>query len=119
MGKPAFLHTQASGDFTLMAREHWFNVRGYAELDMSPTHLDALLCYAAAFAGAREEVLPYRVDCDVQAIAGSELPAGTINRAPRVLDDEFVWLVSQMRVLHAPLIFNLDHWGLAELSFSD
>jgi hypothetical protein len=32
MGQPVCLHLFACGDFTLMAREHWFDIRGYAHL---------------------------------------------------------------------------------------
>jgi hypothetical protein len=59
MGKPVSVHTSACGDFTMMAREHWFDVRGYAELNQFYSmHLDSMLCYAAHHAGAREQLLP-------------------------------------------------------------
>src|SRR5208337_2725182 len=53
MGKPVSVHTYACGDFTMMAREHWFDVRGYTELNQFYSmHLDSMLCYAAHHAGA-------------------------------------------------------------------
>jgi len=33
---PLLLHTYACGDFTLMAREHWLDLRGYAEFGRTP-----------------------------------------------------------------------------------
>ena len=55
---PDFLHTNACGDFTLLAREHWFDLRGYAEMDLYSMNLDSLFCFAAHYGGAREEMLP-------------------------------------------------------------
>jgi len=38
---------------------------------------------------------------------------------PSLSYKELVWLIGQMRTFHAPLIFNLDDWGLAEFTFSE
>lgn len=61
--KRAHLHTNASGDFQLMAARHWHELRGYPEFETYSMHLDSLLCYAAHFGGAPECVLadPARV----------------------------------------------------------
>src|SRR5207248_2388406 len=53
------LHLNACGDFQLMAREDWLNLRGYPELDVEE-HGDELLSAAAHYAGIREHVLPAR-----------------------------------------------------------
>src|SRR5207245_3627775 len=60
---PIYLHTNACGDFTLMAREHWMDLRGYPEFDTYSFNIDSVLCYAAHHAGVLEEVLedPLRV----------------------------------------------------------
>jgi hypothetical protein len=98
MGKPEDLHLHACGNFTLMARDHWFDLRGYPELDLPAADLDALLCLAAHHAGVREEVLPYRV-------GGGE-------GEPRTgVGEPVLWIATQMRRLRAPAIFNLDDWG--------
>ena len=39
-GEEPPLHTNACGDFTLMAREHWFQLRGYPEFEMYSFRLD-------------------------------------------------------------------------------
>src|SRR5262249_37142431 len=39
------LHTNACGDFTLLSRDAWFRLRGYAELDVFSMHLDSLLVH--------------------------------------------------------------------------
>jgi hypothetical protein len=98
MGKPGDLHLNACGAFTLMARRHWFDLRGYPELDLPAADLDALLCLAAHHAGVREEVLPYRV-------SGGEIQPQT---EP---GEDVLWIATQMRRLRVPAIFNLDDWG--------
>jgi hypothetical protein len=45
--------TNACGDFTAMAREDWFLVRGYAERNLFSWHLDTLLVYQAGGCGIR------------------------------------------------------------------
>jgi hypothetical protein len=55
---PPRLHLGACGDFTLMARDHWFDLQGYAEFAIYSLHIDSLLCYAAHYSGLTEEVLP-------------------------------------------------------------
>ncbi len=55
---PPRLHTNACGDFMLMAREHWFELCGYTELEIFSLHLDTLFLYAVHLAGLEEVVLP-------------------------------------------------------------
>lgn len=57
------LHTNACGDFTLLAKEYWIAVAGYPEFPLRAMKLDGLLCYAAHYAGAKEYVLkdPMRI----------------------------------------------------------
>jgi hypothetical protein len=114
MGKPVCLHLYGCGDFTLMARQHWFDVRGYAELDQFPIHLDSILCYAAHHAGAREQLLP-----EPMRIYHIERGAGTGRTPEGVSTQDLAALIAQMRSLHAPVIFNMDGWGLAALTFPE
>jgi hypothetical protein len=116
IGKPVSLHTYACGDFTMMAREHWFDVRGYAELNQFPMHLDSMLCYAAHHAGALEQILPepmriYHIGHDASGVQ----PDSTQSMSDR----DLVASIAQMRSLHAPVIFNMDNWGLAALTFPE
>jgi len=41
------LHTNACGDFTLMSKKDWKNVRGYPEWPMYSWHIDSVLVYQA------------------------------------------------------------------------
>ena len=72
---PAKLHTNACGDFTLAARQHWFDLRGYPEFDLNSINIDSVFCYCAHYSGVSEEVLkdPLRI-YHIEHAAGS---AGT------------------------------------------
>jgi hypothetical protein len=70
MGKQRFPHLFACGDFQLMSREDWADIRGYAELDQFSMHLDSILGCATHYAGIPEECLQtpmriYHVEHDV------------------------------------------------------
>ena len=57
-GIPA-LHTNASGDFLLMAKENWWQIRGFKEWDsVVSLDVDGLAIHAAHAAGIRETDLP-------------------------------------------------------------
>jgi hypothetical protein len=119
----AHLHVNASGDFTLLARDDWFRLRAYPEFPIWPVHLDALFCYAAHHAGMRETILrdPMRM-FHIEHSSG----AGWTPEGERALDARVAALrvpvldftadlggwVHQMRRLNAPAIFNLENWGL-------
>jgi hypothetical protein len=57
------LHLGAPGDFMLLSRDTWREVRGYPEFDIVGLGLDILLCYIAYLHGDRETVLepPLRI----------------------------------------------------------
>lgn len=57
------MHTFACGDFTLMAREDWFRLRGYAEWPMYSWHIDSVFLHAARAVGIKEIALSpaYRI----------------------------------------------------------
>lgn len=55
---PAF--TNACGDFTLLHRELYDQLRGYPEVAMFSLHLDSVLCKQAYDMGVREEILTGR-----------------------------------------------------------
>ncbi len=118
MGHPAYLHTNTCTDFTLMARAHWFDLRGYSELDLPPGQLDALFCYAAHHAGAQEEIFEhplevYRAAPTGKLSAGSAVDTSGVSPQWRsALHDDLLWLVAHMRSFHCPVIFNRQNWGL-------
>lgn len=120
-----WLHVNACGDFTLMAREDWFHLRGYAEMPIWPLHIDTLLCYTAFHSGMREEVLPdpLRIYHIEHRNAAGWSPDGEEELRRRILarqvpvldyDSDVVGWVQQMRRWDSPVIFNLENWGLRD-----
>ena len=120
---PGFVHTNACGDFTLMAREHWLDLRGYPEFDLFSMNLDSVLCIAAHHGGAREEMLaePMRIYHIEHATGSGWTPEGQARLFERiaarglsfVANEEILAWAAQMKRLQAPMIFNHDDWGMA------
>jgi hypothetical protein len=124
-----FLHTNASGDFQLTAREHWFNLRGYPEFDMYSMNIDSAFCFAAQYGGALEKFLadPMRIYHIEHGSGSGWTPDGQQTLYARlaakgipVLDNEEVlrW-GAQMRRLNSPIIFNHEDWGLAAFTLKE
>lgn len=124
-----FLHTNACGDFTLAAREHWFDLRGYPEFDLYSMNIDSVFCYAAHHGGAHEETLadPMRIyhiehgsgsgwTPEGQAALFERLAAKKVTFVP--YDDVVGW-AAQMRRLNCTMIFNRENWGLEELDLPE
>jgi hypothetical protein len=121
MRRSAYLHTNACGDFTMLARDDWFALRGYPEWPIWPTHIDSVFCYSAYHAGMREVILgaPMRVFHIAHQAVWT--PAGESERNGRarrlgvasIQYADFVRWVEMMRRLDAPMIFTTRDWGLA------
>jgi hypothetical protein len=124
---PDFLHTNACGDFTLIAREHWFDLRGYAEMDLYSMNLDSLFCFAAHYGGAREEILPEPMRIYHIEHGSGWTPEGQARlfeqfatRGISFIDNEEVLaMAAQMQRWGAPMIFNRDDWGLAGFTLKE
>jgi hypothetical protein len=120
---PDFLHLTAAGDFTMLAREHWFDLRAYPEFAMFPMAIDSLFCYTAHYGGAKEYILEspmraYHIEHD----AGSGwTPEGQDKLFERLTEKGVPWLDPfdmlrwgfDMSRTNSPMIFNRDDWGLA------
>jgi len=124
-----FLHTNGCGDFTLLAREHWFDLRGYPEFDLFSMNIDSVLCYAAHHGGAREEILaePMRIYHIEHGAGSGWTPEGQAEMFAKVAArgltfisyQEVVTWAAQMRRLNCPMIFNHENWGLAEFDLKE
>jgi hypothetical protein len=129
MGKQEFIHMNACGDFTLMAREHWFDLRGYPEADVFSMHLDSFLCWAAHFSGAREEILrePMRIYHIEHGVGSGWTPEGQTTLferiarkgIPSISYDELLESITHMRRMNSPVIFNGEDWGLVRDSLQE
>ncbi len=55
--KLAILDTDACGDFTMMSRKGWEDIKGYYELDAYSIHIDSLGVICAAAVGLEQKIL--------------------------------------------------------------
>jgi hypothetical protein len=119
----AHLHVNGCSDFTLLAREDWHALRGYAEFPIWPAHIDSLFCYAAHHAGIREVILrePLRI-FQLGYLPGKAVELDALSDPPGVpslsLEDVFQW-INQMRRIDAPVIFNQGAWGLGDVELAE
>jgi hypothetical protein len=126
---PFFLHTNACGDFTLLAREHWLDLRGYPEFDLFSMNIDSVFCYAAHHGGAPEEFLPdpMRIYHIEHATGSGFTPEGQTQLFERIAAKGLSWITyeqvldwaSQMRRLERPIIFNGGDWGFAGIELPE
>ncbi len=110
------LHTNACGDFTLMARDAWFALRGHNELPLGDVYVDGLVNFAAAALGLRQVYLgdPVRayhiahgLNCTID-IEQRRRHRPSLNYAL----DYVPWCEAILRN-SAPMNVNNDDWGLA------
>ena len=124
------LHTNACGDFTLMAREHWLELRGNPEFEMYSLYLDGLMCAAAHYSGVKEQVLaePMRI-YHIEHAPGSGWAPGL---GAKLLDERlkkagidqltYKEYLKHLRRIHwhrGPTIFNDENWGLWQKSLKE
>jgi hypothetical protein len=117
MRNAAQLHTNGSGDFTLLSREDWLDLRGYPEFPIWPLHIDSLFCYAAHHAGMREIIL--RAPLRIFHIEHPVEDPDESNGVGRFQDHNVVKWVDQMRRFNAPVIFTRENWGLADVELPE
>jgi hypothetical protein len=121
--RPDPTHTNACGDFQLMAKQDWFNLRGYPELEMFSMNVDELLNQVAHYAGVREHVFADPMCAyHIEHAAGSGwTPEGAAALRTRIQESGIDWLdhnvvtvlASYMKFLRRPMILNDGEWGLA------
>jgi len=113
----------------MLAREHWFDLRGYPEFDMYSFNIDSVFCYAAHYGGAREETLkePMRIYHIEHGLGSGWTPEGQAKLFERLRAQGVAWLdyhelvawSAQMRKLNSPMIFNRENWGLSEFDLRE
>jgi hypothetical protein len=116
------LHTNACGDFTLLDRQSWSDVRGYPEFEIFSMHLDSLLCFMAYYAGAREQILVdpmrlYHIEHGSGWSPEVERSRTLLRRLEtlglqQLTDEQFQAWALQMRRERRPIVFNEESWGL-------
>ncbi len=121
------IHTNACGDFTLMANSDWFALRGYAELEMYSFHIDSILCCAAALTGLKERVLDspmqlYHIEHSGGCTPKTEkdLDKSLNSRGVPKMTNEQLFAVVNVMTLQRQCkqncwqIFNDENWGLVQ-----
>jgi hypothetical protein len=123
-----YLHLNACGDFTLLHRDAWAKIGGYAEFEIFSLHLDSLGVATAHLAGFRETWLPPPAVCfHIEHALGSGYTAE--NQAPmfeRIERQGIGWfdfnviesLFDEMREKRT-LEFNTDAWGLRDIPLDE
>jgi hypothetical protein len=123
------LHTNACGDFTMLAREDWHRLRGYAEYEMYSFHIDSLFCHAAVASGVKEVFLngPRRIFHLEHSSGSGYTPDAQdqlwerLERAkiPRMSDAELWDEVRALRSGRREPIFAPESWGLGAFELAE
>lgn len=123
------LHTNACGDFTMLAREDWARMRGYAEWEMYSFHLDSLFCHAAHAAGIREKQLGGRKRIfHIEHSAGSGFTPENqdklwdrleTEKIERMTDQQLWDEVIAIRSGEKDGVYNGLDWGLADVELPE
>lgn len=112
------LHTNASGDFTMMSIPAWIAAGGYAEFEMYSMHIDGLVLYQAHYAGVRERRLKhavYHIEHGGGFKPESKDLTERLERAaiPQISNDQLMTWIYDMYKTKKPIAFNEDDWGFA------
>lgn len=123
------LHTNGCGDFTLLSREAWDDIRGYPEFEAFSFNIDSMGVVAAHYAGYEEvSLLPPCVCFHIEHSLGSGwTPEGEKKlfnrlRQSAILNPEWpvlLPLVDEMRRNRRALEFNQPNWGYADVELPE
>ncbi len=118
------LHTNACGDFTMMSRDDWARMRGYAEWEMYSFHLDSLFCHAAHAAGISETQLGgLKKIFHIEHSAGSGFTPENQDKLWNRLESEKIERMTDQQLWDEVIairsgekdgIYNGPEWGLAD-----
>jgi hypothetical protein len=120
------LHTNACGDFTLMAQPAWEGLRGYPEIAAYSFHIDSILCAQAHNNGYPETILLYpEVHFHVDHADGWS-PESDKTLFARLKEKRIPYLDGQLksyedycRGSRYPVVFNSTKWGFADEKFHE
>ncbi len=119
------VHTNACGDFTMMARKCWEELHGHPEIPIWSMHIDSILCYMAITMGLRQVILKKPMQ-----IFHIEHENSWVTLSPEEKLSIFVkkpWLPSEViqeirRYMFGnkkPLVLNDEDWGLASVDLQE
>jgi hypothetical protein len=119
------LDRDACGDFTMMHRDAWAHIRGYAELDLYSIHIDTIGIAAARALGYTQSVFP-RSACTYHI----DHPTGWSSMGPLeklkfseerpgidygILQEVAIWVLGK----HTDLNLNPENWGFVGEEFEE
>jgi len=110
------LHTHACGDFTMLHRTAWEDLRGYPEFDLWSIHIDSVLMAMAQAAGYEEVVLQndcciYHIEHGRSWVVNPELA----KQYPCLsVQNGLVPLFNHMQQAKMPLQYNKADWGFRD-----
>ena len=119
------LDTWACGDFTLMHRSDWYEIKGYAELDAYSLHIDSLALGAATSLKKRQIILPlshcvYHISHKNGWEMQDPLKKMSFDlRMPKLDGSTLQQLLLQMIKTGQIPAFNSSDWGYATYSFQE
>lgn len=119
------LDTLACGDFTLMHKDVWNQIKGYVELDLYALHLDSMALVSAKAIGYKQVVLPpsicvYHIDhINTWETMNPQQKVRFVNERPcigwDVVTDTACYLLKNREVYD----FNTSDWGFANEKFEE
>ena len=125
--RPDNLHVNACGDFQLMARAHWDELRAYPEFETFSMNIDGLFSYVANAAGITEQALDMPIYHLEHEVGSGWSPEGEALLRRRIAERGITWIdagtvyiwASYMRWLERPTIFNDSNWGMGNIELAE
>jgi hypothetical protein len=127
--RPAPIRQNASGDFQLMSRTDWFELRGYPEFHMFSMNIDGLFADIAQSAGVTEHSL--EMPCCIYHLEHEKgsgwTPEGEAILRKRIAKSGITWLdwrtvgtwSAYMTWSKRPMIFNSSNWGFGDVALPE
>ncbi len=114
-------HTNTCGNFTLMAKEKWFDFKAYPELPLWSIYVDGLLLHMAHANGLKQVILPEPMRVyHIEHETGWEVISETMKERPSLnYHQQYLPWCQQMIDQATPLTNNDDNWGYAKENFQE
>ena len=107
------IHTNASGDFFLMANSQWQKLRGYPEFPI-PCFIDSYMCFMAASSGLSQVILNHKKRIYHQGHS-SYVDRAKFHKEYQIYKER----AKEMMKTKQPLIVNDENWGLSKESLKE
>lgn len=110
----------ACGDFTLMSKQDWFDIQGYAELDMYSIHIDSMALWAAFALKKKQVIFPFEA-CIYHIDHENGWESNDVVKTMKFLESKPCLDYSIVFKGGVYLVDNERHWGLnkSDWGFAD